>query len=181
MSGTFATLVIPVLRTSPIRIPRRDFVVTAADATTLTLQLVESDDPSALPIEVSGGIGGPLPSLFVWPPQRAAGGPGWGAGWDYGWGYFPGAPATPLWQGDFSLVDAPSATYAIGFPPGPMPGSYWPLRCPWSLLLTSGHGDQSVTLAWGVINIMPGVRRNYAPTAIITTDGSTINNEVLVA
>lgn len=168
----FLTMTVPYLRTSPVHAPRRDVVVSAADSATLNVSIIESDDPDAAPLEVTGGIGGPMLSLFIWPSSCLS------RSWDYGAPVM--TPMTPLWSGDFTLTDAPTATFSITFPPAPM-GS-WPRRCNFSLLLTWDHGGAAYQIAHGVMNVMPAIGRTYEPTAIVTSDTtSTINDEVLVA
>ena len=88
-----------------------------ADSVTLLISVVDRDSPDALPIELSGGIGGPAVSMFVWPDHRGGYGPrfgGWGSGDDYGWGGWYGGgvagPSPALLNTDDALppVAAPS-------------------------------------------------------------------------
>src|SRR4249920_2269947 len=98
---TTLALTLPLDRISPVRVPTRDLVLGGTDSVTLLVSIVDRDSPDALPIELSGGIGGPAVSMFVWPDSRGCHGPyfgGWGCDWDYGWGGWHGAgPA--LWTG----------------------------------------------------------------------------------
>ena len=171
---TTQPFILPYQRTSPIHIARRDLVLGFPDSMTLNVQIVEADDPDALPIELSGGIGGPLLSLFIWPWACFRG------SWDYGAPWF--SPGQPLWSGDFTLADAPSATFSITFPPGTM--AAWPRRACWAMQLTEDHGAAVTQLAWGNLHAMPSGQRVLTPTAIITDPGSTILTDpstVLVA
>jgi hypothetical protein len=171
------TFILPYLRTSPIHIPRRDLVLGQPDSLSLSVSIVETDDPDALPIVVTGGVGGPLLTLFIWPAsyQRSwgyGGRWGYGAGWDYGAGWWT-ISTMPLWSGDFTISDAPSATFGISFPPGTM--ATWPRRACWSMQLTDDHGASVSQLAWGDLHVMPGGQRVVTqPIAIITDPGSTI-------
>ena len=61
------SFVLPYLRSTPIHIPRRDLVVGGADSVLLEVGVVESDDPSAQAIVLTGGIGGPALRMTVWP------------------------------------------------------------------------------------------------------------------
>ena len=85
MSGTFAipsgpsySMTMPWLRTSPVHVPRRDLVLGIADSLWLRVTVVESDRPEALPIELTGGIGGPTLQMLVWPDTC------YRTTWDYG-------------------------------------------------------------------------------------------------
>lgn len=174
---TQQTLILPWLRTSPVHIPRRDLVLAAADSLMLSVQIVQSDNPDALPIEVTGGIGGPLLSLFVWPWSSCRWSwdyrvpwSYWPSGWDYG--AFGTTATAPLWSGDFTISDAPSATFGISFPPGTM--AAWPRRACWSMQLTEDHGAVVTMLAWGNLHAMASGQRLVTQTAIITDPGSTI-------
>ena len=82
---TVQTLTLPLDRVSPVRVPVRDLVLGGTDSLTLLVTIVDRDSPDALPIELTGGIGGPAVSLFVWPDGYGRG-YGWGNCHDYGWG-----------------------------------------------------------------------------------------------
>ena len=73
-----------------MRVPIRDLALGSTDSVTLLVSVVDRDSPDALPIELTGGIGGPAVSMFVWPDgsRRGCGGwDGWGGCQDYGWGW----------------------------------------------------------------------------------------------
>jgi hypothetical protein len=59
-------MTVPYMRTSPLHIPRRDLVLAAADSLFLRVTVVDSDNPCAQAIELTGGIGGPAAQFIVW-------------------------------------------------------------------------------------------------------------------
>lgn len=165
---TTQSIILPYARVSPVRIPRRDLVLGVPDSLALNVTIIEADDPNAPPIEISGGIGGSLLSLFIWP---------WDCfrhSWDYGAPWM--TPGSPLWSGDFIVTDAASATFAISFPPGTM--AMWPRRACWSMQLAEDHGDAVTMLAWGNLHVMTSGQRLVQPTPIITNPD---NSAILVA
>src|SRR3954464_3402602 len=94
---TAQTFVLPYNRSSPLYIPRRDLVVSAADCLELRVTVVESDDPSAQALELTGGIGGPSCLLLVYPDATSG-------RWDYGAPRV--CPGTVLWSGVGVIADA---------------------------------------------------------------------------
>ena len=138
---TTFNITLPLDRTSPVHIPIRDLVLGGTDSGTLLLSLVDCDSPDALPIDLTGGIGGPAVSLFVWPDGYRWGWGGWGgygygsgAYHDYGWGWYGGGIAysgTVLWAGHRHDPGRwPPARSRSPFPPAP-----WELAAP----LPLGH------------------------------------------
>ena len=63
---TTQRIVLPYLR-GPNHIPRRDLVLGGADSMALEVAIVEYDNPAAPALDLTGGIGGPTLSLFIWP------------------------------------------------------------------------------------------------------------------
>jgi hypothetical protein len=162
----YRSIVLPYDRPA-LHIPRRDLVLGAADSLGIEVTIVESDNPDALPIELSGGIGGPALALFIWP---------WAcfrSSWDYGAPWM--SPGSPLWSGDGVISVTKAGTFNITFPPGSM--ATWPRRAGWSMQLAWDHDGQASQLAWGYLNVMPSGQRLVTPTAI-TTDSSSV---ILVA
>jgi hypothetical protein len=165
---TFA-LSLPLDRISPVRVPTRDLVLGGTDSVTLMVSVVDRDSPDALPIELSGGIGGPAVSMFVWPDSRGCHGPnfgGWGCGnWDYGWGGWHGAgPA--LWTGFATLDDMTTGTFAIKVPAGTM--TAWPRRCRWVIFFDTDGGGEAELLAEGRLHIRPMLSRAIDPLIMLT-------------
>jgi len=169
---TFA-LSLPLDRVSPIRVPTRDLVLGGTDSVTLLISVVDRDSPDALPIELSGGIGGPAVSMFVWPDHRGGYGPhfgGWGSGDDYGWGGWYGGgvagPGTVLWSATGGISDLASATFAILVPAGTM--GCWPRRCRWAIYFDEDAGGTAELLAEGHLHVRPMVSRGGAPVIMLT-------------
>ena len=170
--STFA-LTLPLQRVSPVRIPTRDLVLGGTDSVTMLISVVDRDSPDALPIELSGGIGGPAVSMFVWPDHRGGYGPhfgGWGSGDDYGWGGWYGGgiagPGTVLWSATGVILDVTTGTFAIVVPAGTMGG--WPRRCRWAIFLDEDGGGTAELLAEGHLHVRPMVSRFIAPLILLT-------------
>ena len=84
-------MTVPYLRTSPVHIPRRDLVLGRADSLFLRVTVVDSDSVCAQGIDLSGGLGGPVLQMLVWPDQHHRG------AWDYGaYWHWPQCPQTVL-------------------------------------------------------------------------------------
>ncbi len=138
------TFIVPYRRTSPIQIPRRDLVLSATDSLALRVVIVESDNPDAEALELSGGIGGPACRLVIWRD-----GPGdW---WDYG------APATRapevLWSGVGVLADQTASPGSFDITMDQATMSDWPRRCGFWLFLDWDGGLQSELLAHGRLHV----------------------------
>jgi len=143
------SLTLPLDRVSPVRVPTRDLVLGGTDSVTLNVSIVDRDSPDALPVELSGGIGGPAVSMFVWPDHRGGYGPhfgGWGSGDDYGWGSWYGGgvagPGTVLWSATGVILDTTTGTFAIVVPPGTM--GCWPRRCRWAIYFDADAGGSAI-------------------------------------
>ena len=176
---TTIALTLPLDRTSPLHIPTRDLVLGGTDSGTLLVSVVECDNPDALPIDLSGGLGGPTLSLFVWPDGYRGGCGGWGGwhgggGWggychDYGWGWHGGGvagPGTVLWSATGTIYDAATGTFAIAIPAGTM--GTWPRRCRWAIFLDADGGGEAELLAEGHLHVRPMVSRAIAPVIMLT-------------
>jgi len=157
---TAFALTLPLDRASPIRVPIRDLVLGGTDSLTLLVSVVERDSPDALPIELSGGLGGPAVSMFVWADSRGCHGPDFG-GWDYGWGSWYGGgiagPATTLWTGLGTVYDMTTGTFRIVVPAGTV--AAWPRRCRWAILFDTDGGGTAELLAEGHLHVRPMVSR----------------------
>jgi hypothetical protein len=162
---TFA-LSLPLDRVSPIRVPTRDLVLGGTDSVTLNVSIVDRDSPDALPIELSGGLGGPTVSMFVWPS-------GYGRGWschDYGWGHWHNGgvagPGTCLWSTTGVILDMTTGTFRIHVPAGTM--GCWPRRCRWAIYFDEDAGGTAELLAEGHLHVRPMVSRAVTPVIMLT-------------
>ncbi len=155
---TMQTFVVPYARVSPIHIPRRDLVLGATDNLSLRVSIIESDDPSAQAIELTGGIGGPACRLVIWRD-----------GPHFLWDYDAPVPAAPevLFTGVGVISDA-VGSFDIAMPLGTM--ATWPRRCGFWLFLDWDGGTSSELIARGSLHV---ARAAGAPTVTavpITTD-----------
>jgi hypothetical protein len=160
---TQQTLVLPLQRTTPLYIPRRDLVLGSSDSLTLTVTVVDRDDPAGVPLDLTGGIGGPACMLAIWPDRH------W-HGWDYGWGACWGStiagPATTLWTGVGTIDPTIPGTFNIFIPVATM--GTWPVRCRWAVLLDWNGGGNAEMLAEGNLHVRPMVSRSIVPTIMLT-------------
>jgi len=141
---TAQTLTLPYLRTTPVHIPRRDIVLSAADSLLLTVVVVQSDHPSAETLILTTDVNGPTLQLVLWEDRHHP--CGWG---DYGYGYVmpdavlysqPGTPGGASGSWDFHV---PTGSFAD-----------FPLRCGWAVLLLWGDGAKSSVLAQGIAQVV---------------------------
>ena len=159
---------------SPRRIPIRDLVLGGTDSLTLCVTVVECDDPNAAPLELTGGIGGPALSLFVWPGGQV-GDMAFGAaatttaGVGQG-GRYPEASPGParccMPPPELAPATTLPGTFDILIPAGAMGG--WPLRCRWAVLLDFNGGGGAELLAEGHLHVRPMVARAIAPLIMLT-------------
>ncbi len=154
---TAMTMILPYTR-GPLHIPRRDLVLSAADSIALRVTIVESDDPSAQALVLTGGIGGPTCMLLVYPGDWH-----WGR-WDYGAPRV--CPGTVLWSGMGVISDA-IGSFDIDIPVGTM--AAWPRRCAWSVMLDWDGGSDAEMIAEGYLHVRPSGQRLVIP-AELTTD-----------
>ena len=176
---TTLALSLPLDRVSPVRVPTRDLVLGGTDSLTLLVSIVERDHPDALPIELTGGLGGPAISMFVWPAGRWC--DGWGGDQDYGWGGWHNGgvagPGTCLWSATGVILDMTTGTFRISVPAG-TPGN-WPRRCRWAIYYDADGGGEAELLSEGHLHVRPMLSRAIAPLILLTdpnpaalTDGS---------
>lgn len=137
-------LYLPYMRTSPVHIPRRDLVLAASDSLLLHVAVVESDDPTAQLVLISGGIGGPAMQLTFWPP---------GPGLRPDYGFVHPCPQPPLWTG-VGIPDSTAAgSWDFRLPSGTMMS--WPLRMHWAIQLNYETASSEV-LATGMVHLRQG-------------------------
>jgi hypothetical protein len=151
-------MTVPYMRTSPVHIPRRDFVLGLADSLYLRITVVDSDNPCAQGIELSGGIGGPMLQMLVWPDRC------YRTSWDYG--ALPQGPQSVLWVGTGVISDAVGA-FDLSFPTATM--SSWPRRCAYAIQLDWDGSTGTSLLAEGHLHLARSVPRIAAP-VIMATD-----------
>ena len=137
------SFVLPYLRSTPIHIPRRDLVVGGADSVLLEIGVVESDDPSAQAIVLTGGIGGPALRMNVWPWSYLH--------WPWDYGRPSHLPYTVLWSGAGTLSSTRLGTFEVRIPVTTMMS--WPVRCIYALQLDWDAGTLSETLAQGALHV----------------------------
>jgi hypothetical protein len=153
------TMTVPYARTSPIHIPRRDLVLAAADSLALRVTVVDVDNPSALPIELTGGIGGPAAQFIVW-----ADAPGQ---FHDDYGTMLPVSGQVLWSGLGTLSDAPGS-FDFSLPSGTM--SQWPRRCRWAVQLNYDTDDAEVLMAGNLHVRMLGQSFMLPPIVLQTDD-----------
>lgn len=145
------TIFAPYLRTSPVHIPRRDLVLSATDSLTLRVTVVESDDPNAQQVVITGGIGGPAAQLVIWLDQAWGGYSGWNWpswGWDYG--RLAAAPGTILWSG-IGTPQPGLGSFDWFLPPGTL--ANLPPRCGWGVQMGWDGNAKTETLLIGALNV----------------------------
>lgn len=177
--GTGRTTAITVPYNRPaLHVPRRDFVLGAADRLWLQVSIVECDDPSAEALTLTGGIGGPALRMGVWPSGD------YPISWDYG---LP-TPAcgTLLWAGNGTISATLPGTFDLIIPAGTM-GS-WPRRVAYALQLDWDGAAGSELLCTGMFHVkrtsLGSVLNDGAGSFLLTDDSipvltdSAINVEV---
>jgi hypothetical protein len=150
-------MTVPYLRTTPVHIPRRDLVLGHADSLYLRVTVVDSDNPLAQPVEITGGIGGPALLMLVWPDHC------YRHSWDYD-APFSG-PRTVLWSG-LGTVVAASGAFDIAFPTATM--SSWPRRCAYALQLDWDGASGTSLLADGYLHLTRSAPRSPVPVIMLT-------------
>ena len=151
-------MTVPYIRTSPLHIPRRDLVLGRASSLFLRVTVVDSDNPDAQPIDLTGGLGGPVLQMLVWPDQHGR------SSWDYG-AWWTQCPQSVLWTGQGVVSDAIGA-FDISFPTATMAG--WPRRCAYALQLDYDGGGGTDLLAEGRLHLTHSVPRSVNPVIMLT-------------
>ena len=149
-------MTVPYMRTSPVHIPHRDLVLGHADSLYLRVTVVDSDNPCAQGIELTGGIGGPTLQMLVWPDTC------YRASWDYGAPWI--GPRSVLWVGTGVISDAIGA-FDIAFPTATMYS--WPRRCAYALQLDWDGASGTSLLAEGHLHLSRSVPRAAAQVAVV--------------
>jgi hypothetical protein len=137
---TVLALTLPLARSSPVRLSRRDIVVDAADDLTLQLAVVADDTPGAAATSLAAA--NTTVQLLLWYS------PVW---WDYGMPY-PSSRAT-LYTAAGTIAGGTGGTASVVLPRSA--GDRWPSRLTYTLQLDLG-GTARSTLAWGALH-MPRV------------------------
>jgi len=150
-------MTVPYLRTSPLHIPRRDLVLGRADSLFLRVTVISDDSVCAQGIDLSGGIGGPVLQMLVWPDHCHR------SSWDYG--AMPQCPQGVLWTGTGVISDALGA-FDISFPTATM--SSWPRRCAYALQLDYDGGGGTDLLAEGRLHLAYSIPRSVNPVIMLT-------------
>lgn len=156
---TIQTLVLPYLRTLPVRIPCRDLVLGGADCLALEVSIVERDSPSAEALVVTGGIGGPVLTMLVAPDTTHC------RSWDYGAPAI--GPGRVIWSGTGTISTTSPGTFDVHFGTASM--ASWPRRCIWMIQLDWNNSGDTQMLSWGHLHVMPTVAR-LAPQDFMLTD-----------
>jgi len=150
-------MTVPYLRTSPLHIPRRDLVLGRADSLFLRVTVISDDSVCAQAIDLTGGIGGPVLQMLVWPDHCSR------TSWDYG--AMPQCPQSVLWSGLGVVSDAIGA-FDISFPTATM--SSWPRRCAYALQLDYDGGGSTDLLATGHLHLAYSIPRSVNPEIMLT-------------
>jgi hypothetical protein len=161
---TAFAIVLPFRRTSPLYVPRRDLVIPASDSLSLSVTVVESDDPSALALQLLGGTGFPLLALKIWRETGHARHTwDYGAWWD-GWG-----EGEVLWSGT-AQVGADAGEFVLFIPASAL--TQLPRRCKWAVQLGWDELSSDI-LAMGTMNVLHGgsFSMPIAPVGDILVDG----------
>lgn len=138
--------VLPYRRASPIAMPRRDLVLGASNSLLLRITVVESDNPSAPPLLLTGGIGEPALRMVVWHHVP----------WRWWWDYGAPPPIPPytgdtLWTGTGTVATDAPGTFDLAMPVATM--TNWPRRCAFAIHLDWDGGLASEMLATGRLHL----------------------------
>lgn len=136
-------ITLPYRRTSPVRVPRSDLVLSSADSLLLTVTVVERDHPSAQTLILSTDVDGPAMQLVLWDD----------ADYGYAWGDYQRAwaPGTLL-QSIPGTPGSAAGSYEFHIPTGTF--ADFPLRCGWAVLLLWANGAKSSVLGQGIANFL---------------------------
>jgi hypothetical protein len=137
---TTLALTLPLARSSPLRISRRDLVTDQDDDLTLQLAIVADDTPGAAAVSLAAA--NTAVSLLLWYA------PHWR---DYGRPYVAGRDT--LYTATGTITNAAGGLVSVVLPRDT--GDLWPRRLGYTLQLDLG-GTTRTTLAWGAVQ-MPKV------------------------
>jgi hypothetical protein len=138
---TMLAITVPWQQLSPLYLQRRDLVADTMDSLSISMTLVESDDPDAPPADLVTGPTFPEFELWIWRTQA-------GQAWDYGGCAF--ASGGLLWSGDGVIDPHLPGTVDFTLPPGAMQG--WPQRCGWQVRVAH-DGTLQDTIATGFLHL----------------------------
>ena len=162
-------MTVPYMRTSPLHIPRRDLMLGRADSLFLRVTVISDDSVCAQAIDLTGGIGGPVLQMLVWPDHC------YRTSWDYG--AMPRCPQSVLWAGTGVVSDAIGA-FDISFPTATM--SSWPRRCAYALQLDYDGGGSTDLLATGHLHLAYSVARSVNPEIMLTDPSEPVLHDVIL-
>jgi hypothetical protein len=168
---TTLALILPWERLTPLYMPRRDLAADILDSLSLTVTLVESDDPGASPADLVTGPTFPEFTLNIWRTQHGY------RSWDYG-GYLLNSGGL-LWSGTGVIDGTTPGTVDFVLPQGTMIG--WPERCGWSVRVAHNAVLQD-TISTGFLHLR-GSRNTYLaePDGLSGGGGGTITNDAMTA
>jgi hypothetical protein len=162
-------ITLPYLRTSPVHIPRRDLVLGRANSLFLRVTVIESDSVDAQPIDLTGGIGGPVLQMLVWPDHCHR------TSWDYG--APTQCPHSVLWSGLGTPLNG-AGSFDVTFPTATMSG--WPRRCAYALQLDYDGGGGTDLLATGYLHLAYSVPRVTPPVIMLTDPSQPVLHDVIL-
>ena len=133
-------LTLPLVRTSPLRVSRRDLVLGDGDDLRLDLAVVDTDAADAIPVDLSP-VGTTL-QMLIWH----------GSTWrDYGMPMLSGRRT--LHTATATMIDAVNGRAAVGL--GSEAGREWPQRVGYTLQLDLG-GTARTAIGWGALHVPGG-------------------------
>jgi hypothetical protein len=138
---TTLALTLPLARSSPLRMSRRDLVLDATDDLTLNLAVVADDTPGAAPVSLAAA--NTALRMDLWYARERP---------DYGW-WPTTLRRSALYSLTGTITDAAGGLASLVLPRDA--GDLWPLRATYTLALDLG-GTARSTLAWGAVQ-MPRV------------------------
>lgn len=158
---TSATFILPYRRSSLNRVPRRDLVLAAADSLQLRVTIIESDDPSAQTLLITGGVGGPALRFSIW--ADAPGG-------SYDYGAYTWSTARRLLYRTAGVVSAAAGSFDVTLPAGTLMAG-WPRRLIYAVQLDWDDATSSELLATGALQLMLAPPGASADLVLTTDDG----------
>lgn len=135
---TVLALTLPLTRSSPIRIARRDLVTDGGDDLTLLVSVVADDSAEAGPVNLEPANTALQLLLWAAPTWR-----------DYTMPYVAGRNA--LYTATASITDAAAGKATLTLPHDA--GLLWPRRLGYTLRLDLG-GSARATLSWGALHLL---------------------------
>jgi hypothetical protein len=159
-------MTVPYLRTSMIHIPRRDLVLAVADSLYLRVTVVDSDNPCAQGIELTGGIGGPSVVFSVWADVQ---------GWHDDYGMMLPRCGRLVYSAVGTHPSGVVGAFDFFFRSGTM--ASWPRRCGWAAQLNF-DSDSAEVLATGRIHVRQiGAPFSFAAPHLMTDDYTPLHTD----